>query len=93
MTRLSVLASAVALLMGGFVFHSNRMSPRAPNTDIIQSTDGAYRDGLFVGRLAAKRGDAPHVLSGRWSTDAERTSFAAGYLRGYAEVHTRRPVR
>jgi hypothetical protein len=53
------------------------------NGDASKSTDGAYRDGLYHGELAAQRGSAVHVTSGRWAADQDRTSFAAGYEQGY----------
>jgi hypothetical protein len=49
------------------------------------ATNGAFRDGLFLGAQAAKRGAEPHIASGRWPTDQDRDSFAEGYRQGYAE--------
>ncbi|MGH9536779.1 MAG: hypothetical protein ACRD3H_02590 [Terriglobales bacterium] len=43
----------------------------------------AFRDGLYLGVLAAKRGEEPHVAEGRWSNQANRISFTAGYQQGY----------
>lgn len=94
MTRLLLFASVIALGMGTAMFHSSRHSNlRSVNEDISQNTDGAFRDGLFLGRLAAERGIAPHVLSGRWATPADRASFEAGYHRGYEAVLTSRAAR
>jgi hypothetical protein len=92
--RLALFASVIVLGMGTVVLHNSRHSNLIRvNPDINQNADGAFRDGLFVGRLAAKRGDAPHVLSGRWSTEADRVSFTEGYVRGYTEVRIRRAAR
>ncbi|MGH9498061.1 MAG: hypothetical protein ACRD3L_02875 [Terriglobales bacterium] len=52
-----------------------------------QASDGAYRDGLFQGKIDATRGRQPHLTSGRWSTDLDRASFISGYRRGYRETH------
>jgi hypothetical protein len=66
------------------VFHSKRPA-NFPNADqdIRQIRDGAFRDGMYLGRLAAERGVAPHILTGRWATEADRAAFRAGYERGY----------
>lgn len=47
------------------------------------STDGAFRDGLYVGRLTAESGRAPRPPIGRWSTDRDRAAFVTGYQSGY----------
>jgi len=47
--------------------------------------NGAFRDGLFLGALAAKRGTQPHIATGRWAATQDRTSFKEGYQQGYAE--------
>ena len=86
MTRLALFASVIVLGMGTAVLHNSHHSNLSVNPDIIQNADGAFRDGLFVGKLAAERGVAPHVLSGRWATEADRASFRAGYAQGYAQV-------
>jgi hypothetical protein len=53
------------------------------------ANDAAYRDGLYVGRLAhaAKREMRPPV--GRWSSEKDRASFAAGYREAFAEQSSR----
>jgi len=67
--------------------HGNR--PAAID-DAAQIVDGAFRDGLYLGRLAAKSGREPRVSVGRWSTPADRLSFASGYQRGYSEFQASR---
>ncbi len=49
-------------------------------------TRAAFRDGLYLGGLAARRGEEPHISEGRWSNQADRTSFTAGYQQGYDEA-------
>ena len=56
------------------------------NGNVAQITDGAFRDGLYLGRLAAEGGSEPHVAVGRWATAEDRSSFTAGYHRGYSEL-------
>jgi len=50
-----------------------------------QTTDAAFRDGLYLGKLAAEGGAEPHAAIGRWATLRDRSSFATGYQRGYSE--------
>jgi len=49
------------------------------------TNDAAYRDGLYLGKLAhaAKRQARPPI--GRWSTEKDRASFTAGYREGFGE--------
>lgn len=78
------LVIAVALGTAALAGTSAREAQLTPRDDEIQTAnDGAFRDGLFVGRLAASRGQASHPLVGRWSSERDRASFAAGYERGY----------
>jgi hypothetical protein len=53
-----------------------------------QSIDGAFRDGLYLGKLNARDGNEQHIASGRWSTGKDRDSFIDGYHRAYAEAPT-----
>jgi len=66
------------------------ISPRAvsPNThaEALLAIDGAYRDGLYLGKLAAESGQPPRAAIGRWATDQDRFMFGAGYRRGYSEA-------
>jgi hypothetical protein len=50
------------------------------------AADGAFQDGLYLGKLSAESGQPPRPAIGRWSTDQDRSMFAAGYRRGYAET-------
>jgi hypothetical protein len=56
------------------------------------ASDGAFRDGLYLGKLAAESGQAPRLALGRWSTDQDRSMFTAGYRRGYSESVTSAPA-
>jgi hypothetical protein len=49
------------------------------------ATDGAFRDGLYLGKLAAQSGAASHPAIGRWSREQDRSSFVAGYRQGYRD--------
>ena len=88
MKALSLFALVVALGMGiASVLrtdHGNQVSN--PSVTTAQITDGAFRDGLYLGKLAAARGTESHAAIGRWATPEDRSSFAAGYQQGYREV-------
>lgn len=58
-------------------------------TGTIRATDGAYRDGLFLGRFDAEAGRNHRVCVGRWSSQPDRASFASGYEDGYAQAAIR----
>lgn len=49
-----------------------------------QATNGAYRDGRYLGKLAAQRREQPHIAVARWSGVKDRAAFTAGYLQGYS---------
>jgi len=53
------------------------------SADAQMAVDGAFRDGLYVGKLAAADGRALLPPIGRWSNQRDRASFVAGYRRGY----------
>jgi hypothetical protein len=48
-----------------------------------QASNGAFRDGLYLGKLAAEGGDQYRIAVGRWARTDDRTSFASGYDQGY----------
>jgi hypothetical protein len=54
----------------------------------LESTDGAFRDGLYLGKLNARDGSEQHIATGRWSTGKNRASFIDGYRRAYMESST-----
>jgi|HubBroStandDraft_6_1064221.scaffolds.fasta_scaffold300432_2 hypothetical protein len=65
---------------------SRTVTPRPSHSDISHATDGAYRDGLFIGHLDRSRGQRHHLASGRWNNSTDRQSFVAGYEQGYSQV-------
>lgn len=54
------------------------------------ANDAAFRDGVYLGKLAraANRRTRPPIA--RWSTEKDRASFAAGYRQGFGEESPRR---
>src|SRR4030088_2163014 len=88
MRKLLLFASVIALGAGtASMLHGNGYAAYfSANDDVAEATNGAFRDGLYLGRLAAERGAVPSVARGRWATADDQTSFTAGYERGYKEV-------
>jgi hypothetical protein len=88
MDKLSTFVLALAMCLGTTAMLANRGrgAGQHEKLDTQTATDGAFRDGLYVGRLAAERGGPLHPQTGRWSSERDRTSFAAGYRRGYNDV-------
>jgi len=64
---------------------SRDMTLQSRGADIQLNNDAAYRDGLYLGRLAqaAKRPMRPPI--GRWSNEKDRASFAAGFQQGFGQ--------
>jgi len=46
----------------------------------------AYRDGLYVGKLAAQRGEQRQAPVGRWAMQTDRDAFLAGYEQASLEI-------
>jgi hypothetical protein len=57
-------------------------------SEVLFATDGAFRDGLYLGKLAAEGGQPLRPAIGRWSSAQDRAMFTAGYHRGYNESLT-----
>jgi len=64
----------------------NKIQPDANVAKVTRAADAAYRDGLFLGQLDAKRGRAAHIAVGRWSSLAKRELFKEGYQAGYGSL-------
>jgi len=88
MKTFSLFALAAALSMGtaSMLRTDHHYQFPSPNQTAAQITNGAFRDGLYLGRLAAEHGAEPHIAIGRWAALEDRSSFTAGYQQGYSEV-------
>ncbi len=76
----------VAVSFGaGMAFPKNSVAREAIEQQQTQATSGPYRDGLYLGKLAATQGDTPHASTGRWSRALDQQAFAAGYEQGYQD--------
>ena len=87
MKRMLLFVMSLALL----TVVASRVSPVSAQDDapLPVATDGAFRDGLYLGGLDAAKGRARHVSVGRWSADGDRTQFRAGYEAGYRNAIAR----
>jgi hypothetical protein len=63
---------------------SNSSPTLSPSPEARLAADGAFRDGLYLGKLTAQRGQPSRPGIGRWSSDQDRSMFMAGYQRGYS---------
>jgi len=87
MSRLSSGALVIAVCLGAAAMHASSGAPafESAGGDVNQATEGAFRDGLYLGKLAAERGQRSHICSGRWAREKDRTLFSSGYRQGYSE--------
>jgi hypothetical protein len=77
--------SALALfVMTASAMTLHNATPSESRSDV--ATNAAYRDGLYLGKLAAERGNDAHVATARWALTKDRESFAAGYQQSYSAV-------
>jgi hypothetical protein len=78
-----VLAIAVCLGTTAMLANNKRTTNANLSVDARLVSDGAFRDGLYLGKLAAHSGQLLRPAVGRWSTNQDRATFLAGYRRGY----------
>jgi hypothetical protein len=81
---------ALVIAAGTAEIANIRTTNTTANQEITNS--GAFRDGSYLGRLAADRGEAPHVAVGRWAKETDRALFAAGYNEAYDNTLSRNVV-
>src|SRR5215831_1835089 len=80
---LIIVAAGAATAIFAPVAHHR---PQVVAGNVNNQTNAAVRDGLFLARLDAENGRKPHLMSSRWSTDADRRLFVAAYLQAYREM-------
>lgn len=49
------------------------------------ANDAAFRDGVYLGKLARAENRRRRPPIARWSTEKDRASFTAGYRQGFGE--------
>ena len=92
MKTVSMFVIGLALGTGADVAlgHGPHRRVDAPGTATRATSDGAsnaaFRDGLYQAKLALQRGSGAHIATGRWRSDQDRASFAAGYQQGLAQA-------
>jgi len=91
MSRFLSCALAAAACLGTATLASSTLAARNSRSPAARAAgDGAFRDGLYLGRFDAAIGRPHHPAVGRWSNEKDRRSFRAGYRQGY---DSSRPVR
>lgn len=87
MNKLLACALAIATALGTTAMLSNNKGTIHSNEPVQArlESDGAFRDGFYLGKLAAESGRPMRPSVGRWSTDEDRARFVSGFRRGYNE--------
>jgi len=88
MKKISLYVLIIVLSVGSAAMVQSAMRTRSLNSDdsALMATNGAFRDGLHLGKLAAKNGEEPRVAVGRWVKDEDRAAFREGYYRGFNQT-------
>jgi hypothetical protein len=76
-----LLVITVSYAAGLFTPHTGVTQSQPAQT--AQATNGAFRDGLYLGQRDVSSGIPAHPSIGRWSSAADRAAFLAGYQQGY----------
>ena len=89
MRRLFLFAIALTLWAGvAFMLPSAARQdsfPKLHDNNLVQ-TRAAFRDGLYLGGLAAQRGEEPHISEGRWSTRQTASCLRLGMRKDMTKV-------
>ena len=86
MKKLMLLTGIIELcVVAGMMIHSGHASSGSQKAVVIahEATSAPFRDGHYLGKLAAARGGESQISTGRWATEADRASFKAGFEQGY----------
>ncbi len=82
----SMAAAVLCLGTTALLANSGRTTLRLNDASAQLAIDGAFRDGLYLGKLDADGGRPMRASIARWSAERDRNSFVAGYQRGYNGV-------
>jgi hypothetical protein len=80
------LVTAALLTAGAFPMMKTVSANNSSYADARRQSDGAYRDGLYLGKLDAQAGRRERPAVGRWVGEADRELFREGYRTGYAQA-------
>src|ERR1700758_5284820 len=89
MKRLSLYVFAMAVALGIatlLLTGAITSATQSATAQLDRATNGAFRDGLYLGKLDASQGNRPHLGSGRWSNEVDRRNYIEGYQTGFNEV-------
>jgi len=88
MKKISLYMLAIALSAGSAAIVRSAMRAQSLHADgsALKEASGPFRDGLYLGKLAAKSGDEPRITTARWSRDEDRVAFREGYEHGFSQV-------
>lgn len=78
--------SVAAGLVLGLAIGLFARTPDATSRNTTQMVDAAFRDGTYLAKLDAQNGRKPHLMSGRWNSNADRAMFIVGYEQTYQEA-------
>lgn len=87
MTKLMTYAAVILLAVAASLGLGDGKANSRVNAVGALASDGAFRDGLYLGRLASESGHAIHPAIGRWAAEQDRANFALGYSRGYEQAN------
>lgn len=83
--------AALAILATAYGSRSKLSPVKASDpVDVRLAGEGAYRDGLYLGRLDRQRRAAEHPAWARWNAEEDRKLFVRGYEMGYRSEKTPR---
>ena len=77
----SMFSSSLAAFILGLL-----LSPGLMRSGDPQRADAAFSDGVFQATLDFQSGRKPHLVSGRWNADRDRSSFVNGYQQRWREL-------
>jgi len=88
MKNISLSILAIALSVGSTVIVRSavRAQPLNAGGSTSKEASGPFRDGFYLGKLAARNGDEPRITTARWSRDEDRAAFREGYEHGFSQV-------
>ncbi|HXW13510.1 MAG TPA: hypothetical protein VEN79_03285 [Terriglobia bacterium] len=88
MRTISLYVLLIALSAGSAATVESAMRTRSipANANTLRENSAPFRDGLYLGQLAARNGDEPRIAVGRWAREQNRAAFREGYQRGYGQA-------
>jgi hypothetical protein len=86
--KFSLCAFAIALCIGSVALlaSSRHNNFQKMNDNVSQNASAPFRDGLYLGRLAARHGDAPHMATGRWQRQEDQALFVTATKKDTANL-------